>query len=204
VSNTFLFRKSRSGVRDGLAEPYSQTELRELRAAWVDAVARYPAAYLRHRLRTFWQLIGPHRGAIQGIPYIVNRSAYRDNPPLPPIYAPAAQYRFYALAGALRPTWLFAALPYLLSAGVALVLAWVGGRGPGARLALCVSGSALLYAAGFVLLAPGAELRYLTWPIVAGPLALAFALASCVTGARSARSCIRPDPARTRSPSYRP
>jgi len=29
---------------------------------------------------------------------------------------------------------------------------------------------------GFLPLAPAADLRYLTWPVVAGPLALAFAL----------------------------
>ena len=35
--------------------------------------------------------------------------------------------------------------------------------------------STLVYTAAYVLVAPAADLRYLTWPIVAAPLALAFA-----------------------------
>jgi len=39
-----------------------------------------------------------------------------------------------------------------------------------------MSASALLYALFFFPLEPSPDLRYLTWPIVAGALALAFAL----------------------------
>ena len=176
TSNTLLYQKAPSGVRDGLTDPYSTAERRELGAAWIGAALRYPGAYLRHRLRTTWLLIGPHRGDVQGSAYFVARSGFRDNPPLPQPWAQAAQARFYELANALRPGWLFAALPYLLSSALALM---IGGRRrgrPAAVLALTLASSALLYVATFVVLAPGAELRYLTWPIIAGPLALAFAL----------------------------
>lgn len=176
TSNTLLYQKAPSGVRDGLTDPYSAAERRELGRAWIGAALRYPGAYLRHRLRTTWLLIGPHRGAVQGSAYFVARTAYRDNPPLPQPWAQAAQTRFYSLAEALRPGWLFTALPYLLASVLASMVGWRRRERPAAALALAVASSALLYVATFVVFAPGAELRYLTWPIIAGPLALTLAL----------------------------
>lgn len=176
ASNTLLYQKSPSGIRDGLTDPYSAAELRQLGRAWIGAVLRYPGAYLRHRLRTSWLLIGPHRGSEQGAAYFVARVVYRDNPPLPLPWAPEAQQRFYALATGLKPGWLFAGLPYVLAGGFALALGWARRERRMAPLAVTIASSALLYSATFGVLAPGAELRYLTWAIIAGPLALAFAL----------------------------
>jgi hypothetical protein len=224
ATNTRLFQRTHSGMRDGLVDPYPPDQLRALFVAWVRAVRAHPLAYAHHRLRTFWLLIGPHRGGVQGASYFVTRTPYRDNPPLPAAFAPVAQRDFYAFAGALRPGWLFAALPYLLLSVAALVLAAFRAHDSNARLAIGIAGSALLYASTFVPFAPGAELRYMTWPIVAGPLALAFALSPYFrregppratgqppggqraqrawgiypSGFRSARSCSRPDPARMR------
>jgi hypothetical protein len=176
TANTFLFQKSHSGMRDGLQVPYMPAQLRELRAAWTRAVLQNPTAYARHRLRTFWLLIGPHRGGVQGLAYFQARTPYRDNPPLPAPAAPGAQAAFYRLAGALSSGWMFSALPCLVLGAVAWVVAWRRRNRLNARVALAVSSAALLYAMAFLPLAPAADLRYLTWPIVAGPLALAFAL----------------------------
>lgn len=176
TANTYLFQRTHSGMRDGLIEPYSADQLREIGRAWLDAVLRHPVAYVRHRLLTFWLLVGPHRGSVHGVPYFVGRARYGDNPPLPIAFDPGLQHGFYALAAKLRPSWTFAALPYLLCSVLALVLAWARRNRPLARLAAAASGGALLYAASFLPLAPAAELRYLTWPIIAGPLALALAL----------------------------
>lgn len=184
AANTFLFQKSHSGMRDGLLDPYTPAQLRELRAAWIDAVRRFPAAYARHRLRTFRLLIGPHRGDVQGIAYFVARVQYRDNPPLPAPLAPELHDAFYRFAGTLRPGWLFSALPYLALGAVAWIVAWRRRSRPAAQLALAVASAALLYAIGFLPLAPAADLRYLTWTIVAGPLALALALSRRAFAAR--------------------
>jgi hypothetical protein len=175
---TYLFQRTHAGMRDGVQEPYSSDQLRELRAAWLDAVREHPIAYVRHRLLTFWLLVGPHRGAIYGDPYSVSRIQYRDNPPFPSAFDQRLQQRLYAVAETLRPTWMFAALPYLLLSAVALALGWARRVRPMAQLAAAASCSALLYAASFLPLAASAELRYLTWPIVAGPLALALALSA--------------------------
>ena len=173
--NTLLFSQSRSGVRDGVDEPYSAARLRELFEAWVEAALHHPLAYAHHRLRTFGLLLGRHRGDAQAVAYFVDRAGYRDNPRLPSPLAPAAQAAFYRFAATLRPTWLFAALPYVVVDVIALILAWPRRAQLEAQLALAVGGGALLYAAGYLPLAPAADLRYLTWTIVAAPIALAFA-----------------------------
>lgn len=180
TANTFLFQRTYAGMRDGLAEPFTPDQLRELRRAWIDAVLQYPGVYARHRLRTFWLLIESHNGEFQGVPYFVGRTQYRNNPPLPTPLAQGLQRTFYTFAAGLGSSWIFAALPYLVLDVVALVLGWAHRDRPTARLAVAVSASALLYAASFLPLAPGADLRYLTWPIVAGPLALALSLSKCV------------------------
>ena len=173
--NTLLFSKSHSGVRDGVDEPYPAERLREIFDAWVVAVVRHPLAYAHHRVRTFGLLLGRHRGDAQALAYFVDRAGYRGNPAYPGPIAPDAQAAIYRLAAALRPTWLFAALPYVVVNGLAFALAWSRQRQPEAQLALAISGGALLYAAGYLPLAPAADLRYLTWTIVAAPIALAFA-----------------------------
>ena len=176
TANTFLFQASRSGMRDGLLEPYTAEQLRSLRRSWIEAIVHHPGAYLRHRLRTFWLLVGPHRGATQGVAYFVSRTRYRDDPPLPPAIDQRLQDCFYASASALRASWMFAALPYLMLSLVALIVGLRHRREPIPRLAAAFSAGALLYAAALLPLAPAADLRYLTWPIVASPLMLALAL----------------------------
>ena len=176
TANVFLFERSRSGMRDGYGYPYSNDEQRALARAWFDAIRGHPAAYARHRLRTFALLIGRHDGAVHGIAYFRSRIAFRDNPPLPAPVMPRTQAAFYDVAAQLAPGWSFAALPYLLvTLAAGLIALRQRGRANG-RVALAASGSALLYALSYVPLAPAADLRYLTWPIVAAPIALAFAL----------------------------
>ena len=175
LSATLLFTRSHSGMRYGIDVPYTRVELRGLFGAWLTAIVRYPLAYAHHRLRTFWLLIGPHRGDAQRFAFYTGRVQYRDNPPLPTAIAPRAQRAFDRFADALRATWLFAGLPYILLNVIACILGWRHRNHPTARLGLTVGSAALLYAAGFLPLAPAAELRYLTWTIIAAPLAIAFA-----------------------------
>jgi hypothetical protein len=174
--NVALFERSRSGMRDGYGYPYSKEEQRALARAWLDAVRDHPAAYVRHRLRTFALMTGRHDAPVHGVAYFRSRIAFADNPPLPSPLAPRAQDAFYGLTANLAPGWSFAALPYL---GVALAAGVLGAMRRDlatGRVAIALSASALLYAASYVPLAPAADLRYLTWPIVAAPIALAFAL----------------------------
>ena len=176
TANTFLFVRSHAGVRDGFIDPYTADERRALALAWLDAIRHYPIAYAHHRLRTFFLLVGPHDREVRGAAFFRTRIAFRDNPPLPPPHAARLQDAFYAAAMALQRTWLFAGLSYLLLEVGALGIGWVRRDQLNARVAMAVAASALLYAMTLLPLAPAADLRYLTWPIVAGPLSFAFAL----------------------------
>lgn len=178
VSATSLFARSRSGIGSGLNVPFSSEQRAALARAWWNAVSRYPGVYLEHRVRTMALLTGRHGGASGGISYYVGRATYRDNPPLPEAWFPSAQKRLYDLFAALGRSWLFAGLPYLMIHLIVIPIAWRRQRSPATDLALAVSTSALLYSASFFVLAPSAELRYLTWPIVAAPLALVLLIAS--------------------------
>ncbi len=137
------------------------------------AVREHPREYLAHRLRTTQLVFGRHDGATAGLAYYTDRSSYRDNPPLPEILNPRAHQGLLDLAARLRPTWVFSAWPYLLAHLGVLILAWRGRQDPRAALVLGVTSSALVYAASFIILAPSAELRFVTWPIVSATLAIA-------------------------------
>lgn len=173
--NVPLFQRSKSGVNDGYGRPYTPAQKRELLRAWFSAVTTYPAAYMQHRLRAFGLLTGRH-DKLPGFAYIHGRIQYEDNPALPGMLAPRAQESLYRLAARLEPGWLLAGLPYLVLSTMAGVAGWFRRDRPTGVLAIAVAGSALAYAAAYVLIAPAADLRYLTWPVVAAPLAAAFAL----------------------------
>jgi hypothetical protein len=177
ASTTTLFARSRSGIGSGLDVPFSPEQRAALASAWWKAVSTNPGAYLEHRARTMALLTGRHGGNPGGIGYYVGRATYRDNPPLPEAWFPEAHKGVYAVFAALNRSWLFAGLPYLVIHMWVIPFAWRGRRHLAADLALGISASALFYAASFFVLAPSAELRYLTWPIVAAPLALILLIA---------------------------
>ena len=183
VSVTYLYSNSRSGMNDGFLEPYSAEQRYAIARAWWTAIRDHPLAYLAHRAETARLLFGKQSGTPHGIPYYQARTAYRDNPALPTPWFDSVQQGLYAVADQLRSSWLFSALPYLLIDAAAFALAWTRRRRRQAAIALGMSSSALLYAASFLVLAPSAELRYLTWPIIAALPALGLAL-----GARQIRS----------------
>ena len=178
-----LFARSRSGVASGLEKPYPPQQLADLRARWWSVATSHPGAWFAHRMRTFWMLVGPHRGEAQGVAFYVDRHRYRDNPELPSAIAPEWQASLYRLATRLVPGWPASALPWLALHAACGVLAWRRRATATGRVAVALASSALLYAAGFLVLAPSAELRYLTWPIVSAPLALVLALAAGRTAA---------------------
>lgn len=178
VSVTYLFSNSRSGMNNGFLVPYSAEQRHAIARAWWKAIGDHPLAYLAHRAETTRLLFGKQSGASHGIPYYRARTAYRDNPALPTPWFDSLQQGLYAIADQLQSTWLFSALPYLLIDAAAFALAWTRRRSWQAAIALGMSSSALLYAASFLVLAPSAELRYLTWPIIAALPALGLALSA--------------------------
>ena len=184
VSTTALFSRSRSGIGSGLDQPYSREQEQAIARAWWDAVTRHPGAYLAHRMQTMVLLTARQGGDRGGIGYYVGRARYRDNPLLPSAWFPDAQKDAYAVFASLSRTWMFAGLPYLLIHLIVVGVALLRRRSLDSGLALGISASALLYAASFFVLAPSAELRYLTWPIVTAPLALALLIGQRWSGER--------------------
>lgn len=180
ASNTFLFARSRSGMKSGLEKghEYTPEQLAAIRAAWFEAVLRHPLAHAKHRLRTFALMAGFEVGGRRGIPYFIEYHPWADNPPAPAPLAAAVHTRFLNFGERLRGNGFWSsAWPSLLLASLALVVAWRRRGQSTARLAGLFAASLLLHAAGFTLIAPGAETRYLTWPIVFAPMALLLALA---------------------------
>lgn len=194
ASNTHLFTRSRSGMAAGLSPAFSDLQLKSLRDHWLRAIVDHPRAYLRHRLRTWRLLLGLPTDGHRGVAYFVARQRHGDDPELPVALFPRWQDWLYRHAAILQSNGWFTALPALGLHALALAFAWRRRSDPMARLAATAAGSALLYASSFLLLAPGAELRYLTWPIVIAPMVLMLALAGRSPHAR--RSEVVPTTAR--------
>lgn len=176
-SNTPMLANTRHGMRDPFAEDYSPDQMSRLRAAWLDAIATHPRAWLAHRWQLSRALFGTHAPDWpHELIYVDDEVRYRDNPPVAR-NAGALHAGLMRAAAALRATPLLAAWPYLLAGLVALPFAWRR-RFHGGRYAFTLLASAWLYALPLMLFAPAAELRYLGWPCLASLLALA-----CATGA---------------------
>ena len=173
ISAGLLFTRSRSGINSGLAQAYTPAQQKELAAAWWSGLRDHPREYLAHRLRTTAMLIGRHDDRTAGLAYYPTRTNFSDNPALPAIWNPLAHKELLDLSARLRSSWLFSALPYLLTHFTMLAVAIRRRRDPRAAIVIGVTSSALAYAASFVILAPSVELRFLTWPIVAAPLVIA-------------------------------
>ena len=176
VTAASLFAHSRSGIGSGLNRPYPPEQRKQLARIWVTAILDHPSAWLAHRMRTMALLCGRHHEQPSGVAYYRDRAAFRDNPPLPDAWFPVAQDGFYALSERLSTGWGFSAMPYLLMHAAVALVAWLRRRENDPLLVISIAASALLYSASFFILAPSTELRYLTWPIVSAPFALALAI----------------------------
>ncbi|MEO8010944.1 MAG: hypothetical protein ABI650_04805, partial [Dokdonella sp.] len=177
TSNTHLFTRSRSGIGAGLSTAFTQQQLRALRERWIRAVLDHPGAYIGHRLRTWRLLIGLAANGDRGVAFFVARHRYGDDPALPVALTPGWQAWLYERAAALQSGGWLTALPALGLNVFSIAFAWRRRADPLAQLAAAAACSALLYGLSFLLLAPGAELRYLTWPIVIAPMCLLLAVA---------------------------
>jgi hypothetical protein len=150
----------------------------EVRAAWLAAVAAYPAAYLAHRWRLTRALFGSKpRAWPHELVYVDEELQFSDNPPVTPNRSAlhAACIRF---AEAWRDTAVLAPWPYLALSLAALVVAWRRRAHTQAQAALAVLASGLAYAVPLPLVAPSAELRYLGWTCLAAVIGMALALSA--------------------------
>lgn len=185
VSNVSLYTRSRSGIRAGVLSPFSWEQKRQLLQHWARAVRDYPLSYLHHRLRTFGLLVGIPSGSFTAVAYLQDRQRYRDAPPLPEPLAAELQVRFYRWMAQQHNAWWMRALPSLALLAVAFIAGWRRRDDPLVRVGWIASTSAILYALTFLWLAPGAELRYLTWILTIAPIALLMAMSGHSRGWRA-------------------
>ncbi len=136
-----------------------------LRQAWLAMLREYPLSWARHR----WRLTGIvlNGAGDRGPAELRFQTAWFQHPDNPPLQRrqPALQQAWARLGQRLSGSAMFFAWPYLLVAAGIAVIAW---RQPRRHPLLPVLlASALLSVAPLPLVAPGAEFRYLVWPLAA-------------------------------------
>jgi hypothetical protein len=177
-SNTTIFQTGQ--LQTTLYTAHAAEDERQLLVAWLRLPLEHGRAWAAHRLRLTALLFGWDRaGRPDFMVFAPIRYELPGNPQLR--YRPSrAQPYVMGRLGLLTHTALFAGWLYVLLALVtALLAARIVTRPPSppqAGLALAVALSAVAYALPLVLIAGGAEFRYLAWPVLAallGPALLA-------------------------------
>ena len=160
-------------VRHGMDdEVYSDEELRQLRAAWLAAVAAHPGSYAAHRADVTTRLFGRYDGDLEGLFFSPTVVPYKDNPP-PERALWNLRDTFAAGVRATRGWLIFMPALYLaVAAGVAL-WAWRRRASPAGSIALAAAASGLLLVLPLTIAAPSAELRYSGWLFVSSVVGLA-------------------------------
>jgi hypothetical protein len=123
-----LFIGTHAGIGDpfpDVADPVNG----QIAAAWRDAIATHPGAYLSHRWHLTQGLFGTRpRAWPHELVYVDGDMTYRDNPAVAPNMT-AAHAGLVRSFEAARDTIVLAAWPYVLLALIAIVIAWRRSRG---------------------------------------------------------------------------
>jgi hypothetical protein len=169
-------------IRDSVG-PVAMTDaqLRALRTAWLAMVRQHPMDYLQHRARLAGYLFGFDPAGRMVFDYRI--VALADNPVLSPASSPLRR-SFEAVVAALAGTPLFA---FWLHALVLVALAAsLPGRPVHPLLPVLLLSAALLVLP-LLIAAPGADFRFLAWPVFVGALGVALAVAGAPRAATGGR-----------------
>jgi hypothetical protein len=146
-------------VMGGKLEPENIFGTPVLVKAWLKAVSSHPLVYLQHRLGHMEAFLTFPHSAIylesigKGIPM------YPQN-----VYF----MRLYKATDALKESFLFRPLTWLLMVLATLVAAWKYRTTPAGSYAVAMSASALAYVATFLLVGVASDYRYIYWVVAAG------------------------------------
>jgi len=157
----------RADIKPPLIQTRDPQQVAELRSVWVNAIARYPAAYLKHRTKVFLNLIGIEAEADYFLPYIVQTPD--ENPPP---YRPARVS--YALKSYIsgRETFLLFRGWIWVMLSVFLLYQSARARLRGEMEAVFVlTSSGFLHCAGYFVYAPANDYRYIWWTVLAATIA---------------------------------
>jgi hypothetical protein len=174
-SNVPMLQNTQHGMRDPFMREYTPQEKRELRDAWLGAIAAHPRAWLAQHWKQAVALLDVHDPDWpRELIYVDDEFQYRDNPPVAPNQT-ALHRGLMRAARWLSTTRILTGWPYLLLGLIAVPAAWRRRGELAGSLTLIALASAWLYLMAMILLV-SAELRYLGWPCVASVLALAMML----------------------------
>lgn len=172
-------------IRDSVGpRSFDDGQMSELNRAWLDLWWNHPRSYFAHRVRVAKLLFGFEPLTLPNaliVDYTV--AALADNPPISPRQN-RLQNAWQRILAPLLDSPVFAFWPYALTLLVAAFVAFVRTAHP---LLAPVLWSALLLVLPLVVVAPGADFRFLLWPVFCSVLAIAL-LAS---GRKPAEDAIR-------------
>lgn len=151
-----------------------QNGIPDAQSRWLDAIRRYPMAYLRHRSDAFGELVAFNdRPVFYPTHPLVEPNEYGITHAPTQLGNSVVDYVRTAADGNASRPWIYYDASLLL---VALLFAF---RAREYRLeAIVVSSSGILYLLPLYLLTPGADLRYNFWSICAALVAAMLSLAS--------------------------
>lgn len=174
----------------------SSDQKSDLATAWMQAIARDPVTYARHRFFVFTKMLGPKRdAAVDGGADDPIHVQFRDNPTLA-FANPDVLRRAQMWVSWLRPQWWASPLAWIVATSACVGCAlwrsrrrafnhlrpelppsrwsWMLGDSRFFSVA-CVWLSGLLYLVPLLVIAPTADLRYVLWPVLASVAAACLA-----------------------------
>ena len=176
-SNLHMFVSTRHGIRSPLWGDWTEAELADLRARWLEAMVSHPHDWIAHRLALSRYLFGPKTTEVPREMVVVDGVSRAFALPAVASSEGELHRALMRAVGALHASWLLAPVIWLLPGLIAL---WRVRRREGSTerrsVVIVLVCSAWLYAIPLILIAPSAELRYLAWSTLASTTALLLAL----------------------------
>jgi hypothetical protein len=146
-------------VMGGKLEPAGIFGTPVLVRAWFNAVSSHPLVYLRHRLSHMQAFLTAPHSAIYLQSFGKGVPMYPNNPYF---------MRLYEATGALKDSFLFRPLTWLLMVLATFAAAWRYRTIPAGSYAVAMSASALAYVATFLGVGVASDYRYVYWVVAAG------------------------------------
>jgi len=176
TANSPLFNEKK--LKHNLVKPFTTTERQALLQAWLSIMTDHTKDYLAHRLRLAQLLFGWDQSNHPN--YLVFHPGIYAMPDNPPVLANDSKINQVIQSGlnAIIDTPLFAGWWYILVLLAIGVISLTRLQYPSAGLATVVTTSALVYSLPLVLISGSADFRYLSWLVLATPIA-ALLLISC-------------------------
>jgi hypothetical protein len=158
-------------LKISLWQAYTPDECRELEKAWLSLLFDHTRLYLQHRWRLTQLLFGWDRASHPDhLVFEPGLYAMPDNPPIVATWGILQQW-VQSCLNALINTPLFAGWWYVVALLVISILGLTRLKNTSAALATVVSISALAYALPLTLISGSTDFRYLSWLLLATPIA---------------------------------